>query len=794
VRPARTDKTNITTYARPLIASALIAGGFINLAAPVFAQTVPAANSDISNTATASYQDPNDTTNPDGSAKVITTVSNTVTLKVAKVAGILVEKDTLTDLTAAGAFNSGDTIQASFNVTNTGNDKVRFKVPKLATLTNGNSQVVEYESTTPGTWVTVTDATSTSQSIDVNGVLKVRVTFKINDLLAKGTAFDVKLGHTKDAKANNIKRGVGIGEDSDDLYDIYTVNAPDALVPGDAANGTREASDTQGTVVGAIGQTFTKIALTHDPVTANVADPSKDDVTYRIVTSVPTSDPAYPNSVGTDLAPTAIKVDTFDIKRVFVGYPLPTGNVLTAAPTAPTGWTPIYKIGGVWTANTPVGATALGTVTEVGFLYTPTGVTDTTSLTASSTAVYNFSVNVTAAPGSTTSTATFYGKNTKADGTVTTEIALLSTDAFDTTRTVASEIYNGPDNKPEATAGGTDGNNKDFSNKSMNIAASEAKRTDKENLDKINITSLVNFKNTVENKTNAAIDVYLLPEKITGFIPPVGTTVTIKNTNGSDVRTYTYTANGYTASGAGTPLKLAVGAYTGVGTGLVGYSVDVTLPSGKSLDQLVGYPVAITAFTTNATISSYADGALVSVPAADPVAIPAIVVTKNTTIDRVYTGFIDLQKEVRVIPDITQDYSTVTYYKGSIPATVKATPGEFIQYRIKAVNVSDNGVGGTGNQLLKASNLSIIEDGSLTGSKWAATTVHVQTKAKVEVLDSLNNASAGGTIKFDGAGVDPATNVTVYTVNFSDKQIAPTEAGSFTFIRKINLPVSSNNN
>jgi hypothetical protein len=115
-------------YSRSLVATLLMSGGLFQLVAPVLAEGTP-ANTPISNTATASYEDPTDT------GKQLNTVSNTVTVLVAEVAGITVTANSSEKVTGTGPVQAGDNVRFLYTVTNTGNDPSKLNIPSSAGIT-----------------------------------------------------------------------------------------------------------------------------------------------------------------------------------------------------------------------------------------------------------------------------------------------------------------------------------------------------------------------------------------------------------------------------------------------------------------------------------------------------------------------------------------------------------------------------------------------------------------------------------------------------------------------------------
>jgi hypothetical protein len=123
----------------------------------------------------------------------------------------------------------------------------------------------------------------------------------------------------------------------------------------------------------------------------------------------------------------------------------------------------------------------------------------------------------------------------------------------------------------------------------------------------------------------------------------------------------------------------------------------------------------------------------------------------NDTIDRLYTGFLQLDKTVRVLD--------------ALGAVAQPVPGNFIEYTIAYKNVASANVAGNPN--LTATNVVITENGSAGTNNWASFTDYV-----------LNSAlDPGGTIGGNSAGSTVLTDTIV--------SVAPQGTGTFKFTVKI---------
>jgi hypothetical protein len=134
----------------------------------------------------------------------------------------------------------------------------------------------------------------------------------------------------------------------------------------------------------------------------------------------------------------------------------------------------------------------------------------------------------------------------------------------------------------------------------------------------------------------------------------------------------------------------------------------------------------------------------------------------NQTIDRLYTGFVRLDKT-----------ATVVDADGNPSATI---PGAIIVYQITYTNIMSVPAAGSNSSALTANNLVITEDGSAGGNNWATYTTQVTVPAP-------SISTAGGTVT-DGAGNPVISTTNVLKGNVPS--LAPGETGTFSFRRLIN--------
>jgi hypothetical protein len=838
---------------RSLIATAFIANGFFPFVAPVLAQTK--AGQVISNTATATYEDPNQP------GTTINATSNTVTVTVAEVAGITVTNTGVpTDSTPADAIKVNDILTYTFTIKNVGNDPTKFRIPNLATTTGPGvvSGNLKYSTNGGTSYTDITSSEVITNSIPVGGTILVQVPVTVQAVANTGDIITVQLGDTP-GNAQNVPRVNNGG-------DVYTVDNADPNtivneIAGEPINRTREASAKQQSVIGSLTKNLALATLLKtrtaydDKSTLNVI--TDDEITYGLSLRVESNDVTGLGITPNPLAGyTGISVDGDITKNyILVSDVIPAGTVLAEAPTnVPPGWTAVYSTAAAasvkpnnvaWTKFSTTSPSPIGGVTRVGFVketvnaadYIPVGTTVSgfsiklavptgavSPLTISNIAqvvgqtpginglpVYDESGDQNPSnyngvlgnmkPGVATTDGILPTDAAAVTGGIIDGIANPTTQGVDASNnntgvgdggeanvfvitailTNSASVLNGPLNAPGAT--GPDGTTAtDFTNKSSFIPAGTSPGS------KIDPQALA-FSNTVQNNGTTTGDVTLVPSVPANKLDlPTGTTVTITYNGLSAVYTYDQAGNagnGSFATTATTPVTIpavAVGAS-------VGYGVEVNLPTDTKLstDTLIdypgdtewGYPVPITATLNGAT---------------------------NVTIDRVYTGFLQLVKFSRVLQGTSdqavgtgQDNfeSTPTYVNAGVNidpnsavADVVRTPlpGNIIEYQIRYKNISDLQAG-VGNVTLKAGNIVITEDGTLGTNNWAKDNDGDTIIDTSNVTNPQASDSNSGTIQFfpsvNQSGTTQATDVTKY-VNTVNQIINPQGSGRFTFQRKVN--------
>lgn len=824
---------------RQILAATLLVSGASQLAAPVLAIGT-FAGTPISNTGTATYEDPN------APGVRIDSTSNTVTITVAEVAGIAVTSQAVTDTTPATPVVTNDTVNYDFQVTNVGNDSTRFFIPGTATInggTQGTIQIIAVNGVALGTAINVPAGGSLTSAlagfpnggvIAANSTVTVRVPVTVT-ANASNANISVVLGNTgaNDNSAGTQNQLFPTAPAGNDLYTSDNPTASAGLEAGGTpVNGEREASALGSVQLGAQPQAFAAVLKTRTAYSNNsTPTPLSDDVlTYGLSLRVDAAGPAgstglvAANLVGTTINVTGPGAPAGPV--VLISDAIPTGTDLSSVAAPPSGWITVYSTDDPaltgraandplvpWTTTAP----ALNTVKRIGFI-NPGPIAAGTTVTG-----FSFSVVTTRVTVTTTvaNIAQLFGQTQNVAGTIlvydesgdqapsnsndngtsgsnvpTSGTANPAVDGEDVNNNNTGTGAGGEDNvftisAPGSVLNGPNGfpaavhttNNDDFTNKSAVVPPNTPAGT--------NFTydpGVVTFTNTISNPSSTAINGLLLsPTPPAPGELPNGTTVRL--TVGTQSATYTYNGTVFNYTPVAGDTAIIIGSLLPGAS--FNYTVAVDLPGTPSTtppntplstDTGNGFPVPIVAF-----VDQNANGSFEST---------VDTTTNNITIDRVYTGFLRLAKQARIL---NGDGTVITGYNSPFfitPTTADSNqflPGRIIEYQITYTNISTNTTG-TNNAVANASRVFITEDGALSPNNWALDndgiggidTSHVggppprAVTVGGGVIEYFNGATSLGT-------TDPGTSATVtrYTVTVPGA-VAPAGAGTFTFQRRLN--------
>ncbi len=538
---------NISLQIKTLLYLSVAVAMVLTLSLQGFAQT--AADTQIKNQASASYED--------GSGNNYATVSNEVTVTVAKVAGLTITPDGQSDPSVIpGQSNVGFT----FRVTNVGNftDDVRFLANGASIRVIGSATVASAVIVGPNTDI-FTNGSDVLHSLAQNGFVDILVNLNISAAAAAGSSIQVLLG---DAAS---------GTNFDNIASDSSANEVRTVSTG-AVNGSREARGDISVTVDNDGQLRANLTVPSGPVALG------SDITYTL--SACNDGQRALDPVGSDTS-------------IYVVAPIPAGTVLTNVVSLPAGTqfttSPLSTapLAATWVGTAP------GTLSSVTRIRIPVAATLAVSACSSS---FTFDVTITTnnantpiyaivdafAENSIGSTVTDQSGDSvvnKGDSNADFDEPIVGgsvspTQGFQqpTTLTVVSAVLVGPDGAAGAT-GPTD-NNDDFTNKSVNTGIA--------GIAPGGVTTAagtVVFTNTVQNTGNAD-DIFAL----TAPTVPSGATVEISINGGTS----------YTTVSGGGSVNLAVAFANSAD-----FLVRVTLPTGQTV--LTGYDTVIRATSQNDT-------------------------------------------------------------------------------------------------------------------------------------------------------------------------------------------------
>lgn len=820
---------------RQIAVALLLVGAIVS---PAIAEGTKAGTK-ITNEASATYQDPNNPT------ETINTVSNKVEVTVTEVAGLALTPLATVDKNG-GTVLPNDIINYDFKITNVGNDGTGITLPNAATITgpgvlsNGGTPAEQYSYSVDGgtTWVAIAPGT-TVPNVPAGSSIIVRVPVQVNALAPSGAPLQVTLG---DTGPNDNTPGTQNQLDSPDgstANEVRTKDNPDTA-PGETpgvlpATAEKEASASQQLIIGAQPQAFATVLKTNgnysDRGTTNQLN--DDELTYNLSLRVESTAPAGSIALS-PAALTGINVNGIGANHVLIADAIPDKTTYTAASAISNNprWTPVYTADPLSTPATAAtwSPAPTGAVTRVGFVYNaaangplPVGTT-VTGLA--------FKVTTTGVTGTTTiaNLAQLFGQtegnsgpdkplvydesgdqspsNFNENGTPGTTATLTpssppnqipigqgnpNTDGVDNsndntgngpggennvyTLAAPGSILNGPSASPAAV--GPSNNNDDFTNRSSVVLPNAVPGS---TID----PAAVSFVNTIQNPAavdpsdpnrNALTNVLLVPDTanftpITGQeqLPPNGTRVTL--TYGGQTAVYTYDdglKNFVFTSGSTIVIPTLKAGES------VNYAVSIDLPPNTQLstDTGLGYSVPIYAFKD--VDNDGRPGSLALEP------------SQNRTIDRVYVGFLKLDKEARILdPSGTPVAGPSGTFSKTAINQQDVKPGSFIEYRIRYSNISIAPTG-AGNNILNANNITITEDGVATPNTWA---LDQDVNGIIDTSHAPSSVTATfGTTAFfpsgEQSGITAAQDVTKY-VHKPGVVIQPGASGEFTFRRQIN--------
>jgi len=769
---------------------------------PHCAEAQTAAGTTITDSASASYVDPNN------SGQTVNTPSNSVTVTVAEVAGMTLTAVSVTDHTGGVNILPGHVLYYDYLITNVGNDTNQFVIPGTATITGPGTQTsIQYSTNGGTTYTTIGGANATTPTVVEGGTVLVRVTVTVTSAAAPGDLIAVLLGNvTPNDNSAGTQNQAYPAAPSGGSNKCYTAD------PGSPVNGNRESSATQSATAGSQPQSFAKVLLTHGAMTPGV-DSQHDTLAYSLGLNVSASawTNALPEYVPADLTATSINLDGSTVSRILISIAIPSGTVLTGTPAAPVGWTVIYTTSATSTmANAAIWTTAapgtLSNTTRVGYVAAGP-ITMGTTLSGFTLSVLTSGVSLSAntqvaaiaqlfgnSSGDTTAALCYdesgdanpanfnddgtYGSNTPRSG-----VANTGSDGTDAANNNTGTGANGQDNiytvNPAGTvalgpngqpgAVGPTNSSDDYTNASAAVPAGLTTGSTYN-------PAAVTFTNTLKNTgsttiTNTIYVVPLPPSVITGGATSdltSGTTVSLTYNGNTGVYTYNGTTWSLTSGTAISATNIA-------GGGTVNITASVQLPNGTALstDTGAGFPVVLQAFVDSNGNGSYDAGEA----------------TENT-VDRVYTGYLKMTNLERILGT---DGTTVIQAYGSTLTAANLLPGRYLEYQVTYQNISSSG--GTNCKQINAGSVMLVRSGLGGTSNWALDNDNNGIIDTSNVVGHAVDSGSGVVTYFSGdpattscsdqTGTTAATDVTKY-VDTIPGTIAPGASGTFTIRRKMN--------
>lgn len=635
----------------------------------------------------------------DGGSNTYNVVSNTVTVRVSNVAGLAISPDGGALASQVVASETG--VIYSFTITNTGNfsDRVLF-------LANGGS--IRLSGTAPATITrAVIHLGASPNQIDVGDTdIFTNPANVTSAVMARNTSIRVMVEVSIGAGATAAQTAiVTLGDAATDSQNAdYSANevrtshpAGTVVTNGDATNHNVEARGDITATVQADAQLQLSLTAPSGPL------PLGSNITYAWQLC----------NIGSRDAK-AVTLTTVNgggsNQGVFIFAPVPANTVLAASQSFPAGVGVLYSSSNptlnpltqmTWETVRPA------TVTMVAFNVSSPLNGGTLASTVCSPSI-NMVVTITTPDA--TNTITEQG-NAYANNSLNVQLPPAASPLRTTTLQQTGGVLNGPQGAPGAIGTNT---NDDFTDKSVNAAAIANVPAYPNPANVTVAIGTATFTNTIQNTGNAN-DTFTL--SVPTFPAGADVTIIVGATSTPMV------VNGAAVAGAAPIIAVAFGA-------TANYQVVVSLPIGKTV---------LTGFDTVIRATSGIDNT-----------------QTNNTIDRLFTGFIKLEKAVSVLnSDLTKGSAT------------DAVPGAVLTYTITYTNIA-TAAGGAGNVKLTANNLVITENGTAGGNNWATYTTQ----------NGSPTDSGTGVIVVNG----PATIITDTVASIA----AGAPAQTFTFKRTIN--------
>lgn len=670
------------------------------MAAPALGQATSGGTT-ISNQASATYSD---------GTNSYSVNSNTVTVTVANVAGLVITPDGGSVPTVVAGQTSVD---FTFTVTNSGNFPTQVRFPALGAgiVTSGPITVTQAVIDVTGNGLGAGDTDILGNGAPVvypgspylarNASFQVVVRVSVNAGAAAGAGISVTLG---DASGDNVASNGSAAEVRTSVPSGVTLTGSESEAIGSITTSVENDAQLRLNLSAPAGPVALGSNVTYTW--------SLDNVGARAVSSRTLTNAPAGSQTG-----------------VFVIAPVPSRTTF-ASVTPPAGVTVLYSTsalttdpvtGATWTTVAP----PPGSVTRIAY--------NVGASLASGASVSNMQMVVTVNTGINASLPLYeigdaFGRNNvnasitdqsgdavtnKGDGNADFNEPRFGVDPLSATQgfqlptllTQVGSVLLGPSGAPAAV--GPTNNNDDYTNKSVAPAAIAGLS----HLQTLGAITSVDFTNTVQNTGNAD-DTFTF----TAPTVPAGFTVALSTNGGTSFTTL--------SGGGSTTLAVAFGASANV-------IVRVTAPAGTSVLQAGGFSTTVRATSGTTPASS------------------------NDTRDNYYTGFLRLVK------------SALVFNSTGVGGASDPVPGADIEYTITYSNISVGG-GGAGCVDLVASSVVISENGAAAPNNWAATTTQLTTPAPSDsnggtITDGNTNGAVTAATTFlrDAAGtVSPGVSRT----------------------------------